>query len=84
MPEQSKRKVHAGRGKGAGFLSSAGKVLDALDLLGKLRSLSVTELSRLKKIPASTAYRSLATLVARGYAERRKGDRRYYPGPRMK
>ena len=83
MPKQSKRKVSSGRDKDAGFLSSAGKVLDALELLGKVSSLSVTELAKAKNIPVSTAYRSLATLTRRGYAVKRSGDRRYYPGPKL-
>jgi IclR family transcriptional regulator, KDG regulon repressor len=59
------------------FTATLAKGLDILEVLSSVEDASLTELGRRLGISAPTLFRILATLTARGYAEKHPGTGRY-------
>lgn len=63
-------------------IRTAERVLDVLDVLqASPHGVSLADVARAARLPRSSAFRYLATLEARGYAEREAGDGVYRLGP---
>lgn len=64
-------------GRGRNSLRSVERTLDVLELLGRSRSVGVTELSDALGVAASTAHRMLSTLERKGFASQERKTGRY-------
>ena len=84
LPRRRKKTRKKGQKQRPGFLKSAEKTLDVLELLAKRDSVGVTELAKAKKIGISTAHRILSTLKKRGFVVQDQGTRRYRLGGKLK
>ncbi|MEA2126393.1 MAG: IclR family transcriptional regulator, regulon repressor [Solirubrobacteraceae bacterium] len=65
------------------MLSSAANTLRALEYLVANEEAGVTEISRALGVAPGTAHRLVGTLVAEGFAEQNRENRRYRPGAKV-